>query len=911
MGFVSPCPRIRTSALRNPRFLLQRQAESVVVFLLKFGDKMAMEITQFLLSAQSPDANIRSEAEGNLRQFQEQNLPAFFLSLSVELSNDGKPPESRRLAGIVLKNSLDAKEAPRKEQLVQQWVAMDASVKLQIKDLLLRTLGSSVSEARHTSSQVIAKIASIEIPRKEWPELIAALLNNMTQQDRPATLKQATLETLGYVCEEISDQDLVQDEVNSILTAVVQGMNLAEHSPEVRLAATRALYNALDFAQTNFENEMERNYIMKVLCETTMSKEAEIRQAAFECLVSISSTYYDVLEPYMQTLFELTSNAVNRDEEAIALQAIEFWSSICDEEIELQEYETSENDDAPQNFNFIDKALSSLVPMLLETLLKQEEDQDQDDGVWNLSMAGGTCLGLVSKTVGDAVVPLVMPFVQENIQKADWRSREAATFAFGSILEGPTIDKLSPLVNAAMDFLLNAIKDQNSHVKDTTAWTISRIFELLHAPAGGFSVVSSANIQLVVGTLLESIKDAPNVAEKVCGAIYYLAQGYEDAGTNSSILFPYLPDMISSLLLTADRKDSNDSKLRASAYETLNEVVRCANLAEATHIIAQLLPVIMTRLGQTLELQIVSSDDREKQGDLQALLCGVLQVIIQKLSASDNTKPIILQAADQMMVLFLQVFACRSSTVHEEAMLAIGALAYGTGPEFGKYMPQFYVYLEMGLQNFEEYQVCAISVGVVGDICRALDDKVLPYCDGIMAHLLKDLSNGMLNRSVKPPIFSCFGDIALAIGDQFEKYLPYAIPMMQAASELCAQMDNYDEEMMDYGNQLRRGIFEAYSGILQGFKSSKADLMLPHAPHLLQFIEVVCKDSQREDGVTKAAVAVMGDLADALGPKMKILVKESCSFYAEFLGECLESGDDQLKETATWTQGMIGRVLVS
>ena len=30
-------------------------------------------------------------------------------------------------------------------------------------------------------------------------------------------------------------------------------------------------------------------------------------------------------------------------------------------------------------------------------------------------------------------------------------------------------------------------------------------------------------------------------------------------------------------------------------------------------------------------------------------------------------------------------------------MLAIGALAYATGPEFSKYMPEFYTYFEMGL----------------------------------------------------------------------------------------------------------------------------------------------------------------------------------------------------------------------
>lgn len=874
---------------------------------------MAIEITQFLLAAQSPDAKIRTEAEGNLRQFQEQNLPAFLLSLSAELANDGKPNESRKLAGIVLKNSLDAKESSRKEHLVQQWMAVDVSIKLQIKSMLLNTLGSSVREAGDTSAQVIAKIAAIEIPKKAWPELIGSLLVNMTQQDRPAALKQATLETLGYVCEEISHEDLVQEEVNSVLTAVVQGMNHAQHDPEVRLAAARALLNALDFAQTNFGTEMERNYIMKVVCETAISKEAEIRQAAFECLVSIASTYYDFLEPYMQTLFELTSNAVRSDEEAVALQAIEFWSSICDEEIELQEFEAADSaESGPSHSRFIEKALSSLVPMLLETLLKQDEDQDQDDNMWNLSMAGGTCLGLVARTVGDGIVPLVMPFVEANISKPDWRCREAATYAFGSILEGPTTEKLSPLVQSGLGFLLDAMKDQNSHVKDTTAWTLGRIFEFLHSPASGFSVITSDNLQRILGVLLDSIKDTPNVAEKVCGAIYYLAQGYEDAGTtDSSRLTPYLPNIISCLISTADRTDGGDSKLRSASYETLNEVVRCSNIAETSQIIAQLLPVIMNKLGQTLELQIISSDDRENQGDLQALLCGVLQVIIQKLSSTDETKPIILQVADQMMILFLKVFSCRSSTVHEEAMLAIGALAYATGPEFGKYMAEFYKYLDMGLQNFGEYQVCAISVGVVGDICRALDDKLSEeYCDLIMSHLLKNLSSGELHRSVKPPILSCFGDIALAIGQRFEKYLSYAIPMMQGAAEMCAKMDMTDDEMVDYGNQLRLSIFEAYSGILQGFKNTKPELMLAHAAHLVQFIELVFRDAHRDEGVIKAAVAVMGDLADTLGPNMKLLVKDQ-AFYAQFLGECLESEDEQLKETATWTKGMLGRVLVS
>ena len=68
-------------------------------------------------------------------------------------------------------------------------------------------------------------MAAIEVPRSEWPELIAALLANMAAPASARELRQSTLETLGYTCEELGSLDedyLSQQEVNSILTAVVQ-----------------------------------------------------------------------------------------------------------------------------------------------------------------------------------------------------------------------------------------------------------------------------------------------------------------------------------------------------------------------------------------------------------------------------------------------------------------------------------------------------------------------------------------------------------------------------------------------------------------------------------------------------------------------------------------------------------------
>ncbi|KAD2805552.1 hypothetical protein E3N88_38929 [Mikania micrantha] len=869
---------------------------------------MAMEVTQILLNAQSVDGSVRKHAEESLKRFQEENLAGFLLSLSGELSSEEKPVDSRKLAGLVLKNALDAKEQHRKFELVQRWLSLDVGAKTQIKTCLLQTLSSPVHEARSTASQVIAKVAGIELPHKQWPELIGSLLSNIHQV--PVHVKQATLETLGYMCEEVSPDVVEQEHVNKILTAVVQGMNPSESSNDVRLAATHALYNALSFAQANFSNDMERDYIMKVVCEATLSPELKIRQAAFECLVSISSSYYEKIAPYMQDIFNITAKAVKEDAEPVALQAIEFWSSICDEEIDiLEDYggDFSGDSDVPC-FYFIKQALPALVPMLLETLLKQEEDQDQDEGVWNLAMAGGTCLGLVARTVGDEIVPLVMPFIEENITKPDWRQREGATYAFGSILEGPSPDKLTSLVNVALNFMLTALtNDPNNHVKDTTAWTLGRIFEFLHGSTMETPIITQANCPQIITVLLQSMKDAPNVAEKACVALYFLAQGFDDIGQTSPMT-PYFQETVQSLLSVTHREDAGESRLRTAAYETLNEVVRCST-DETAAMVLQLVPVIMMELHKTLEEHNLSSDERQKQNELQGLLCGCLQVIIQKLGSSEQTKYGFMQYADQIMNLFLRVFAFRSATVHEEAMLAIGALAYSTGPDFAKYMPEFYKYLEMGLQNFEEYQVCAVTVGVVGDICRALDEKVLPWCDGIMTQLLKDLSSNQLHRSVKPPIFSCFGDIALAIGDNFEKYLMYAMPMLQSAAELSAHTSSADDEMLEYTNLLRNGILEAYSGIFQGFKNSpKTQLLIPYAPHIVQFLDMIYMEKDMDDVVMKTAIGVLGDLADTLGNNAGPLIQQSLS-SKDFLNECLSSDDHLIKESAEWAKLAISRAI--
>jgi importin subunit beta-1 len=286
------------------------------------------------------------------------------------------------------------------------------------------TLGSPTPEIRHTGAQAVAKIAGAEIPAKQWPDLVTGLQSNVANAGAPAGLRQATLEALGYICEEIDADHLSEGEVNAMLTAIFSGMRKEEPDVEVRLAATVALSNAMYFAEQNFERQHERDHIMQVTCECTTCPDVRVRQAAYEVLVGVAENYYDKLAPYITAVFNLTTKATKEDEEAVALQAIEFWSAVCEEEVAIQEELEEGGANPPAYHRFVEQALGQLVPMLLETLTKQDEDQVEDgDDAWNVAMAGGTCLGLVATCVKDPVVDAVMPFITANISnQTEWRA---------------------------------------------------------------------------------------------------------------------------------------------------------------------------------------------------------------------------------------------------------------------------------------------------------------------------------------------------------------------------------------------------------------------------------------------------------------------------------------------------------
>lgn len=148
----------------------------------------------------------------------------------------------------------------------------------------------------------------------KWQELLPTLLGNVTGEFEER-VKVATLQALGYMCDDVSPppakppfacditmksadgyiympsimlveapttppillsrdchfqqwepEDMNESQSNQILTCIVDGMR-ADRPPAIRGAAARALINSLDFTRSNFETQQERDVIMQVCAQ--------------------------------------------------------------------------------------------------------------------------------------------------------------------------------------------------------------------------------------------------------------------------------------------------------------------------------------------------------------------------------------------------------------------------------------------------------------------------------------------------------------------------------------------------------------------------------------------------------------------------------------------------------------------
>ncbi|WPK23235.1 hypothetical protein PUMCH_000464 [Australozyma saopauloensis] len=816
-----------------------------------------MDIAQLLETAlMASDAASRNNAEQQLSQLAEQHYDEYMKQFSDVLLN-GSTPQVRILAALGMKNQLTSKLANKRAEQLNRWVNTNPQLKASVKDAAVKVLLSDNRDMTTSISQLVSAIALIELPRNEWPELIPTITEH-TKVESPLNVKRSCLLAIGYICESADANDpQIIAQSNGILIAIAQGVQSTEPLTLVRLTALNALIYSLQFIKNNFQREGERNYIMQVVCEATQSSDVELQAAAFGCLARIVQLYYHYMSLYMEkALYVLSMNGMLSPNDRVACMAIEFWSTICEEEFEIayQLHEQNERGEPASaeltSYNFALLACREVLPRLLTLLTKQNEDPEDDD--WSVAMAAGSCLQLLATTTGIYVVEPTLSFFVANIELPDWRNREASVMAFGSILEGPDIEQLKPAIQEAIKPIESLIHDNSIQVKETVTWCLGKITEVALS-----ALELNKDLEPLLLALLDGLRDHPKVSVNSCWALINLLEQLcaDTQHDQSNLMSKYYENFVQALILLSNKAD-NDFNSRASAYEALSAFVSYSAM-DTMPIIQSIANEVLTRIQSTISMQQqgLSIENRAALEELQINILSLLTNIIRRLSGE------VASAAPDLMNMFIKLLEAQepNALIEEDVFIAISAVASALGEQFLPFMDSFVPYLSQALRNVQS-QTCVTAVGLVADLAQSLGAKIAPYLGGLMDILGLAILNNDIKRELKPAIISCFGDIAGVMGADFMQYME---PVMQVCANLTHMVpEDSSYDSMDYVTSVKEAVLDCYVGIVSGL-SSKPEVLVRYLDPIFQLIQQVAGDIElsMNESAARSAVGLLGDIA--------------------------------------------------
>ena len=108
-------------------------------------------------------------------------------------------------------------------------------------------------------------------------------------------------------------------------------------------------------------------------------------------------------------------------------------------------------------------------------------------------------------------------------------------------------------LNQALPLLIDMMADANPHVKDTTAWTLGRICDLLVG-----TIKPDVHLHPLIASLVNGLQDNPRIIANCCWALLNLSEAFgqsasDDAVSSPAILARFYDPVIAALLQVTAR----------------------------------------------------------------------------------------------------------------------------------------------------------------------------------------------------------------------------------------------------------------------------------------------------------------------------------------------------------------------
>lgn len=257
--------------------------------------------------------------------------------------------------------------------------------KVEIKNRFVESLKTQKANVRSQIASILAAIACIELPRGEWDELIPTLCAQSKVNEANTDLRHASLQTLGYICEDMEPQHLRDEMKNQIVQVLVTNISEEAGAVEITKVAVKALQSSISYATKCFADETDRRFIMEKILKSCAHPDEEIKENALICLRDIGEHEYFCIEEYFQQVCQVTGAAAKSEQPKVGASAFEFWTTLAEVETEKKK----QNQPIKQ---YIDQCKGELLELIFAGILAINFEEDEDDDEWGHSLSALCCL---------------------------------------------------------------------------------------------------------------------------------------------------------------------------------------------------------------------------------------------------------------------------------------------------------------------------------------------------------------------------------------------------------------------------------------------------------------------------------------------------------------------------------------
>ena len=854
---------------------------------------------QLLGMALDQNGSIRNNGMNSLNSLAESNLSLFLQQLGNILSDESKSSNIRQLAAILIKNSLLHVESFQK-----MWKKeLSGEEKGKIKLLVLSALASAKKEIRTSASTVISSICKIDSPiTQTWPDLLPSLTNNAFNENK--NMKLSAIETLGYVCEELTIKSIDSSTVDSIMNALIQNLVNEKNPVEVILQVLKALYFSIKIAEKNFSNKNERNIIMNAIFQIggkyqTNDDVLEKIAMLFIEMLSISS-YYDYIEDNFNQIIKFSFNIAQKykiSNEKLALLGLEIICCIGDEEIKRIDNDNNINILKVNDIYQIDKPNKGYLSKISNDLQKlitanvQVPEDDEEENEWNFSKACLNILNLLAQTSESNIISKFYEEISNQIKKNENNINERAKcwLLLGSSITSNNKADTYRVIMTFLNIIFSDLKQNSSlQLKKCSSYLIYKITKICP------KIFEQSKLGRALEFLSSELKACkePTIIGNICQSLQNLIKNFGDFETNKSscILSPSFEKVFSNIFINA-KNDIKEITLGLSTTKTsLNKLMTIGTLIDySSHdkqaAIFEVIKHFLIQIESTQnDINALINDGANKETIFQ--IQEYYYTLLQKLFNKYKTK-IDINFAGKIWQLTETLFKYRQ-TVFDEANIALAALARNMGKDIKPIFILYYPYIEFSIKSYSNNSLSKSGLLALLNFITNTEDTINKTSD-MITMLIEVCTSDEVARANKTIAINIIGELALITGENFKPYLEKVMQLLFSAAKMGVNIPpDVDEDIVEFVKGLRYELIQTFTCIELSFNEKpNQQFLTPFIQDMVAFIKSCIEDTNIQNiHILKSILNLIIDLFGIYGQEFKQICDEN--FISIFIKIVLE-----------------------